>query len=35
MNNPDDEKYLNSEEGQTEIVNSIVRAVVKYRKENE
>lgn len=35
INNPDDEKYLNSEEGQTEIVNSIVRAIVKYRKENE
>lgn len=35
INNPDDEKYLNSEEGQDEIVNSIVRAIVKYRKENE
>ncbi len=35
INNPDDEKYLNSEEGQQEIVNSIVRAIVKYRKENE
>ncbi len=35
INNPDDEKYLNSEEGQEEIVNSIVRAIVKYRKENE
>ncbi len=35
INNPDDEKYLNSNEGQEEIVNSIVRAIVKYRKENE
>ncbi|WP_299287735.1 N-acetylmuramoyl-L-alanine amidase [uncultured Mucilaginibacter sp.] len=35
INNPDDEKYLNSEEGQEEIVNSIVRAIIKYRKENE
>jgi N-acetylmuramoyl-L-alanine amidase len=35
INNPDDEKYLNSEEGQQEIVNSIVRAIVKYRNENE
>ena len=35
INNPDDEKYLNSEEGQQEIVNSIVRAIMKYRKENE
>ncbi len=35
INNPDDEKYLNSDEGQEEIVNSIVRAIVKYRKENE
>ncbi|WP_198170210.1 N-acetylmuramoyl-L-alanine amidase family protein [Mucilaginibacter arboris] len=35
INNPEDEKYLNSEAGQEEIVNSIVRAIVKYRKENE
>lgn len=35
INNPEDEKYLNSDEGQEEIVNSIVRAIVKYRKENE
>ncbi|MGI4021050.1 MAG: N-acetylmuramoyl-L-alanine amidase family protein [Janthinobacterium lividum] len=35
INNPDDEKYLNSDEGQEEIVNSIVRAIIKYRKENE
>jgi N-acetylmuramoyl-L-alanine amidase len=32
VNNPDDEKYLNSEEGQNEIVQSIVRALKKYRK---
>lgn len=35
INNPEDEKYLNSDEGQAEIVNSIVRAIAKYRKENE
>lgn len=35
INNPEDEKYLNSDSGQQEIVNSIVRAIVKYRKENE
>ncbi|RYE27391.1 MAG: N-acetylmuramoyl-L-alanine amidase [Sphingobacteriaceae bacterium] len=35
INNPDEEKYLNSDAGQEEIVNSIVRAIVKYRKENE
>lgn len=35
INNPDEEKYLNSDEGQEEIVNSIVRAIIKYRKENE
>jgi len=35
INNSEDEKYLNSDEGQEEIVNSIVRAIVKYRKENE
>lgn len=35
INNPEEEKYLNSDEGQAEIVNSIVRAIVKYRKENE
>jgi N-acetylmuramoyl-L-alanine amidase len=35
INNPDEEKYLNSDDGQEEIVNSIVRAIIKYRKENE
>ncbi|MGV8879883.1 MAG: N-acetylmuramoyl-L-alanine amidase family protein [Sphingobacteriaceae bacterium] len=35
INNPDDEKYLNSDEGQDEIINSIIRAVKKYRKEYE
>lgn len=35
INNPDDEKYLNSDEGQEQIVNSIVRAIVKYRNENQ
>jgi N-acetylmuramoyl-L-alanine amidase len=31
INNPSDEKYLSSAEGQGEIVRSIVRAVKKYR----
>ena len=35
INNPDDEKYLNSEEGQNEIVASIVRALANYKKEVE
>lgn len=35
INNPDDEEYLNSEEGQTEIVNSIVRAVQNYKTQLE
>jgi N-acetylmuramoyl-L-alanine amidase len=32
INNPKDEDYLNSGEGQEEIVQSIVRAVAKYKK---
>jgi N-acetylmuramoyl-L-alanine amidase len=35
INNPDDEKYLNSDEGQNEIVASIVRALASYKKEVE
>ncbi|WP_158557054.1 N-acetylmuramoyl-L-alanine amidase family protein [Mucilaginibacter conchicola] len=35
INNPDDEEYLNSDEGQTEIVNSIVRAITKYKNQME
>ncbi|WP_454802634.1 N-acetylmuramoyl-L-alanine amidase family protein [Mucilaginibacter phyllosphaerae] len=35
INNPDDEEYLNSDAGQTEIVNSIVRAILKYRSQIE
>lgn len=35
INNPDDEKYLNSEDGQNEIVASIVRALTTYKKEVE
>ncbi|PAW93848.1 hypothetical protein CKK33_10220 [Mucilaginibacter sp. MD40] len=31
INNPDEEEYLNSEEGQNAIVQSIIRAVVAYR----
>ncbi|QXV64436.1 N-acetylmuramoyl-L-alanine amidase [Mucilaginibacter sp. 21P] len=35
INNPEDEEYLNSEVGQTEIVNSIVRAITKYKNQME
>ncbi|MDT3404995.1 N-acetylmuramoyl-L-alanine amidase family protein [Mucilaginibacter terrae] len=35
INNPEEEDYLNSEEGQNEIVNSIIRAVKKYKSELE
>jgi N-acetylmuramoyl-L-alanine amidase len=33
INNPSDERYLNSDEGQEEIVASIVRAVKKYKQD--
>jgi len=33
INNPDDEDYLNSEEGQNAIANDIYQAFLKYRKE--
>jgi N-acetylmuramoyl-L-alanine amidase len=32
INNPKDEDYLNSAEGQSEIVQSIIRAIKKYRE---
>ena len=32
INNPKDEAYLNSSEGQSEIVQSIIRAIKKYRE---
>ncbi|WP_157543986.1 N-acetylmuramoyl-L-alanine amidase family protein [Mucilaginibacter paludis] len=35
INNPIDEDYLNSEDGQNEIVASIVRALTEYKKEVE
>jgi N-acetylmuramoyl-L-alanine amidase len=35
INNHDDEEYLNSENGQTEIVNSIVRAIKQYKAQME
>ncbi|QHS57114.1 N-acetylmuramoyl-L-alanine amidase [Mucilaginibacter sp. 14171R-50] len=35
INNPDDEEYLNSEAGQNEIVNSIVRAIKTYKTDVE
>jgi N-acetylmuramoyl-L-alanine amidase len=31
INNPDDERYLNSNEGQSVIVQSIIRAIKKYK----
>ncbi|MEO8885369.1 MAG: N-acetylmuramoyl-L-alanine amidase [Mucilaginibacter sp.] len=35
INNPQDEDYLNSEDGQNEIVNAIVRGIKTYKKEAE
>ena len=35
INNPDDEEYLNSENGQNEIVASIVRALKQYKNKAE
>ncbi|AMR33405.1 hypothetical protein A0256_19260 [Mucilaginibacter sp. PAMC 26640] len=35
INNPDDEAYLNSEDGQNEIVDSIVRAIKTYKNQIE
>jgi N-acetylmuramoyl-L-alanine amidase len=35
INNPDDEAYLNSDAGQNEIVDSIVRALTNYKTEVE
>ena len=35
INNHDDEAYLNSDEGQEAIVNSIVRAIMNYKKQIE
>ncbi len=32
INNPKEEKYLNSDEGQSEIAHSVVRALKKYKK---
>ncbi|PTQ96816.1 N-acetylmuramoyl-L-alanine amidase [Mucilaginibacter yixingensis] len=35
INNPEEERYLNSEEGQAQIVATIVRALKEYKKEVE
>ncbi|WP_276088465.1 N-acetylmuramoyl-L-alanine amidase [Pedobacter sp. JY14-1] len=35
ISNPTEEKYINSESGQTEIVNSIFKAIKTYKKETE
>jgi N-acetylmuramoyl-L-alanine amidase len=35
IDNPDDEAYLNSEDGQNEIVASIIRAIINYKAEVE
>lgn len=35
ISNPDEERYMNSEDGQAEIVNSIFKAVKLYKKEND
>jgi N-acetylmuramoyl-L-alanine amidase len=31
INNPDEEEYLNSDEGQSQIVQSIIRAIQAYK----
>jgi N-acetylmuramoyl-L-alanine amidase len=35
INNPEDERYLNSEDGQQELAETIAKAVVKYRNQIE
>ena len=35
INNPEDEKYLNSEEGQQELAEAITKAVIKYKAQVE
>jgi N-acetylmuramoyl-L-alanine amidase len=35
VNNPDDERYINSEKGQQELVESITKAVIKYKAQIE
>lgn len=35
ISNPDEEKYINSDEGQTEIVNNILNAIIEYKKQLE
>ena len=35
INNPEDEEYLNSERGQQELAEAIVRAVIRYRDQIE
>jgi N-acetylmuramoyl-L-alanine amidase len=35
INNPDDERYMNSEEGQNEIVATLIRAIKSYKREVE
>ena len=32
INNPEDERYLNSEKGQQELAEAITTAVIKYKK---
>jgi N-acetylmuramoyl-L-alanine amidase len=35
ISNPDEEAYMNSEDGQTEIVNCILKAIQSYKKQVE
>ena len=35
INNPEDEKYLNSEEGQQELAETITNAIIRYKKQLE
>jgi N-acetylmuramoyl-L-alanine amidase len=35
INNPEDEKYLNSDKGQQELAEAITRAVIRYKTQIE
>jgi N-acetylmuramoyl-L-alanine amidase len=35
INNPEDERYLNSEKGQQEMAESITAAVIRYKNQME
>jgi N-acetylmuramoyl-L-alanine amidase len=35
ISNPTEEKYINSDEGQAQIVNNILQAIINYKKDVE